>query len=93
MGSPWRGMQPRGALDRVGVRWLVEQTAGVDLPRSVVLPRMQIPIPTLAAVPSTLGEVSVASLDARSPSSCEATAAALAAAGVRQGVRCGHTKR
>ena len=79
MGSPWMGVQPRGALDGVGIWWLVEQTAGVHLPRSVVLPRMQIPIPTLAAVPSTLGEASAASLDARSPSSCEATAAALAA--------------
>ena len=71
----------------------LNERQGGHSPRAVMLPCVQISIPTLAAVPSTLGEVLVASLDTRSPSSCEATAAALAAVNGRRGAQCGHTER
>ena len=93
MGSPWMGVQPRGALDGVGIWWLVEQTAGVHLPCTVVLPCMQIPVPTLAAVPSTRGEASVAPLDVQSRPSCRAAVAALAGVSAMRGARHGHTER
>ena len=66
---------------------------GGCLPRAVVLPCVDTSTPTLADVPSTLGEVSVASLDARSSPSCGATEAALAAVDAMGEARGGHTER
>ena len=62
-------------------------------PWAVVLPCVDTSTLTLADVPSTLGEASVASLDARSPPSCGVTEAALAAADAIREARGGHTER
>ena len=66
---------------------------GACLPCAVVLPCVQKPVPTLADVPSTLGEASVASLDARLSLSFGATEAALAAVDAMGEARGGHTER
>ena len=65
---------------------------GGCLPRAVVLPCVDTSTPTLADVPSMLGEASVASLDAQSSPSCWATEAALAAVNAMREARGGHTE-
>ena len=70
----------------------VQQTAGEVLTTGCGAPLRRYIHPTLADVPSTLGEASVASLDARSPPSCGATEAALAAADAMGEARGGHTE-